>query len=368
MIRLILPFLLLLAACNTNNGWQLKPAIPVGPPLRIDDRVFLLTTQSHLRVGYDWNDAPTILEREFLTDLWAFDAATTAPVYRSRLHTTKNSPALSSVLLGAEGDTLWLFLPDGITAASASTGKLLATPASVEAANPQARGLLPRQRSSFEFGANGLTIHAVDGRNWRLHPQSFTLQPPNTPSPNPIAPAYRAESAVRALQSRGLLMPGRWLGLLDDSEVAAIGGTNKMYPDLDRPARRKLWSARVTNGIFSALTPLTGEFLAPGLFGTGRQPLLLHNPDSVLLLHQDRLDDARRYHLTRIAGPAGNTIWNAVLPFSAIHSALPGPRNILFIGSQDKTHHLITAVQLDTGALQTYNLSALDTNPPAKIP
>ena len=368
MIRCLLPLLLLLSACRSNTGWQLKPALPMGPPLRIADRIYLLTSQSHQRFGFTSDDTPTILESELLTDLWEFDANSANPLFRKRLHATKKLPAISSTLLGAEGDTLWLFLPEGLTAVSASTGRILASPASIEAANPPLKGVLPTARQSFRFGANGLNLQAADGRYWRIHPQSFAVQSADTPSPNPIAPAYHAENSPRAFQSRGLQIPGRWLGLLDDSEAATITGTSKMYPDLDRPARRKLWGARVNNNIYTALAPLTEEFLAPGLLGLTGQPLLLHTPDSVLILHQDRLDDARRYQLTRIAGPAGNTVWHAPLPLSGVHSVLPGPRSLVLIGSQNKTQHLITSVQLDTGALQTYNLSVLETNPPATNP
>ncbi len=373
--------LLFLSACNFNGTWELKPPVPSGPALRIAGRLYLLTSQTRLRFTEEF-DTIRIAEREFFTDLWAFDIGSAAPLWRKRLHVSTNANAPSAAILGAEGDTLWIFLPDGLAAASASNGRLLANSASFEAKNPPLQGVFPKQHSSFTFGANGLHLQAADGRYWSIHPQSFSVQPPNTPSSTAIAPAYRAISSPRAFLSRGLSIPGRWLGLLDDPEAAQIRNTRAMFPDLERSSRRRLWGARMVNGAYTELTPLTAEFLDPGLLGAARnKPLLLSNPDSVLLLHQDRLDETRRYQLTRIAGPAGNTVWHTPLPFSIVQSVLPASDSLVLLGVQftpppdnkprDPLHTaktLITFLQLGSGAQQTYDLSDVSQNPPAAAP
>ena len=147
-------------------------------------------------------------------------------------------------------------------------------------------------------------------------------------------------------------MPGRWLGLLDDAEAAVFRDKMLLYPNLERPAPRKLWS-RINN----ILTHLTADFQNPGLLGTNSQPLLLENPDSILIHHPER-------QLTLIAGPAGNTLWTTQLPFTVIQSVLLGAEP----GPENKTQHFLTAIQLATGAQKNYNLSLLDGNPPATNP
>lgn len=301
MTRLALSLLFLLAACNSRGGWHLKPATPAGPPLRTADRLYLLTTQHNLLFKLDSEEISHLVEREVYTDLWIFDASTVTPLSRNRLHTARTNPTARPAILRAEGGSLIVRLPDG------------------------------------------------------------TIVNSNIPFPNAIAPAYRSESSSRPFRVRGLLLPGRWLGLLDDSEAAALRDKNQMYPDLDRPARRKLWSALVNNNRFSALNPLTAEFDAPGLLHSGGQPLLFPNPDSVLIHYQDR-------QLARIA-TAGNTLWTTQLPFPVIQSVLPGETALAFLGAQpgvnDTARYFLTAVALTSGGQRSYELTLLSGNPPA---
>ena len=306
MNRFAIATILLLSACKSDSGWHLKPVIPAGPPLRVADRLYLLTTQHHLRYGTkDDPDIERLLESKIYTDLWTFDADTAAPLSRQRLRAEKPDSTSPSAILRAEAGSLWIKLPEGAVAI------------------------------------------------------------PITPTPNAITPAYYTQNSTYLFRHRGLKMPTRWLGLLDDSEASLLRDKNQMYPNLERPAPRKLWGARVNNGTHTALSPLTAEFQNPGLLGINSQPLLLHNPDSVLIHHQDR-------QLTRIAGPAGNAVWTAQLPFTIIQSVLPGGQSLAFLGAQpgpeNTTQHFVTAIQLATGALQSYNLSLLDGNPPPKNP
>lgn len=145
--------------------------------------------------------------------------------------------------------------------------------------------------------ASGLAIIHAEAGKLSIHP------PPRWCHRHPQHPIHR---------SRGLKMPGRWLGLLDDAEAAVFPDKMLLYPNLERPAPRKLWS-RINN----ILTHLTADFQNPGLLGTNSQPLLLENPDSILIHHPER-------QLTLIAGPAGNTLWTTQLPFTVIQSVLLG--------------------------------------------
>ncbi len=292
--------LLLLAACNDNHGWQLRPAIPAGPPLRIGDQLYLLTTQYHPRYRTDSEDNTRLVDRKNYTDLWTFDANTATPLSRLRLHTATADLRTGPAILRAETGKLFIRLPDG------------------------------------------------------------TVATPTIPSPNPALPAYYTKTSSYVFRSRGLQMPGRWLGLLDDAEATLFRDKNLLYPHLDRPAPRKLWS-RINN----VLTPLTADFQNPGLLGIQSQPLLLHNPDSVLIHHSTQ-------QLTRIADPAGDALWTAQLPFTVIQSVLPGDTTLVLLGAQpgpkNTTQHFITSIHLTTGAQKTYNLSLLHGNPPATNP
>lgn len=297
MTRVALAAILLLAACNDNHGWRLQPAIPAGPPLRIGDQLYLLTTQYHPRYRMDSEDNTRLVDRKHYTDLWTFDANTANPLSRIRLHT--------------------------------ATADLTAAPAILRAE------------------AGKLSIRLLDG----------TIATSTIPSQIPAAPAYFTKTATYVFRSRGLQMPGRWLGLLDDAEAALFREKNLLYPNLERPAPRKLWR-RINN----ILSPLTAEFQNPGLLGIQGQPLLLHDPDSILIHHGNQ-------QLTRIAGPAGNALWTTQLPFTVIQSVLPGDTTLILLGAQpNTTEHFIASIQLATGAQKTYNLSLLNTNPPATNP
>lgn len=242
----------------------------------------------------DSEDNTRLVDRKTYTDLWTFDANTATPLSRLRLHTATADLTLGPAILRAEVGKLSIRLPDG------------------------------------------------------------TIATPNIPSTAAIAPADYTKTATYVFRSRGLQMPGRWLGLLDDSEATLLRDKNQIYPNLERPAPRKLWSRTNT-----ALTPLTPEFQNPGLLGIKGQPLLLHNPDSILVHHQDR-------QLTRIAS---NALWTAQLPFTVIQSVLPGDTALVLLGAQpNTTEHFITAIHLTTGAQKTYNLSLLDGNPQATNP
>ncbi|MEP6535968.1 MAG: PA2928 family protein, partial [Bryobacteraceae bacterium] len=343
--RLVLVFLPLYAAAiffafssfRALPEFLLQPVQRLGSPLRAGDRVYFLTEQRRERFLPKTAD--------FAVDLWAFDATTATPVWRKRLEIEIQRTTDGISILGAQGDTLWLLIPKGLAAASLATGDLLADPATMEARNPSLRGLLPREARFFQFDAAGLQLRAADGRDWRVDARSFSVRPAETgekPDTGAIAPAYFAPNGTLAFQERGLLIPGRWLGLLNNKEANDLNDRSTVG-GLDGESRRRLWEARTkpARNIFgdyvaySNFTPLGKSYLAPGLLSSGpgeHQPLLLRNPDSVLILYRDLLGEKGRLQVDRVAGPAGRILWTAPLPISVLQSVLPGSKSLVLYG------------------------------------
>src|SRR5262249_3293882 len=160
---------------------------------------------------------------------------------------------------------------------------------------------------------------------------------------------------------RGLPIGDRWLGVLTEKEATRLQG-EPVVPgaapgerpgvaadffarlhvpdDLEvQPQAYRLWSARLTKGSaappewpkelpdnwgtrdrysdYQAL-PEAPSFLKAGLLGDGQSeaPLWYRDPDSVLVLHHDKVGSAGRLRLARIAGPAGRTVWDVALPLA----------------------------------------------------
>src|SRR5262245_7552418 len=85
-------------------GRKPGPVISFGGPLRRGNQVYLLTGQRK-RAFNSGSD--------LLVDLWAFDASTTAPLYRRRVETVREGSMYSRKILGAHHRTLWLLLTSG---------------------------------------------------------------------------------------------------------------------------------------------------------------------------------------------------------------------------------------------------------------
>jgi hypothetical protein len=209
-------------------------------------------------------------------------------------------------------------------------------------------------------------------------------------------------------------MGTRWLGVLTDKEAATLiadpvvpGRDPKeprgaMYdflksrhvPDLlrPRPEAYRLWGAHVTqvssaprdwpknfpdnwgtHDEFSdyAALPEAPPFLQAGLLGNGasEQALWLRDPDSVLVLHHDKVGPAGRLHLTRVAGPGGRVVWDAALGVADLDAGLLGP-TLVFVGTEPNPDHdprkpassaahtKIVAVDVANGQAASYDLTA----------
>ena len=78
-------------------------------------------------------------------------------------------------------------------------------------------------------------------------------------------------------------------------------------------------------------------FLRAGLLHNGdprEQALWYREPDSVLVLHSDKLGQDGRLQLTRVSGPAGKPVWSAALPMDELQAVMPKDNDLLLLGSE----------------------------------
>jgi hypothetical protein len=148
-----------------------------------------------------------------------------------------------------------------------------------------------------------------------------------------------------------------WRAKVEQISAAPLGWPKEL-PDK--------WGKRNRYSNFSLLEK-SPEFLQAGLMSDGRSPLPLYltQPDSVLVLHRDRIDDAGRLHVTRIAGPDARTMWDARLPLSSMECVMPGRGSVVVFGREradrraSESERLIT-IDLASGAAQTFDVSGAD--------
>jgi hypothetical protein len=358
-------------------------------------------------------------EKVMHVDVWRLDAVTAQPVWRKRFITERDGNIIGLGLLGADGDRVWLFLREPVII-SAANGEVLADAKAIESRNEPLKGVLPKQMGHYQFfDGHGLVFTAADARAWMLHAQKLTATPwePKTATPraDAVAPAYFSPTSLTQMQKRGLLLPTRWLGVLTDDEAAAVQapkpeapgerrGASAAFreymrapPDLSHagPKRYRLWHAKVKQisaapagwskelpdnwgkrPYYSDFTVFekSPEFLQAGLLSDGRSnlPLLPTAPDSVLVLHRDRIDEDGRLHVTRIAGPDARVLWDAALPLSLLHSVMPGKNALVLFGRAylpdrprpgdpyHSAHEWVIALDTASGAVRAFNVSEAD--------
>lgn len=406
----------------TGERRVLGPAEIRGAPLRTAqggaDRVYVLTTQSERIVPIlsMFRRRMRARPRHMMhVDLWAFDAATARPAWRRRLRTFEDRQPLLFEILGADGPTLWLFVrePIGVTL---DEGSVVADGARIDAANPAMAGKHVNQQGYVAFGGQGLQLTLSDTTQWIVAGDGLAAQP------REAAPKQRAGIVVPALvgsstdrfQERGLPLGTMWLGVLTDEEAATLqrppevpgakpGERRGVMADfLERqhvpgdltvqPRPYRLWSAKVakvsaappgwskelpdnwgTREQFSdyAALPEAPVFLQAGLLGDGRGklPFWFREPDSVVVLHHDRVGGAGRLRLARVSGPAGRVVWDAALPLATLEASMHGTQHLVFIGREPNpahdptsetsraTHERLVAVDVASGAVAGCDLT-----------
>jgi len=388
-----------------GGGLVPSPATVEGPPVRAitaaGDRVFLVTSQ--WRTFRTRGTTTGTSYTRLFVDVWGFDARDARPVWRQRLVDDRRGVNMGRQLLGVQGGVLWLFDGRQLLGLSPVDGATVADTAAFEAANPALKGVMPTELRYLRFDPQGLSFTAADGRDWRLTGQGAATRPDGPrldldaqraqPRPGIAIPARVAGgNGTWAFYTRGLGINGTmWLGLLAEPEVAgfreqgAIGGV-----DPERYPRTRLWTARIgtkntffgPKPTFADFKPLPQgpEFLTAGLLQDGRccheTPILLFKPDSVLVLHRDRLGEASRLRLTRVTGPLGKPAWTADLPVEAIEAVMPGDGSVVLVGRRDEpplfrsrnsnrpdSIDQLVSVDLATGALGVYGFRIAPTEP-----
>lgn len=375
----------------TGGIRELEPAEFRSPPLRSArggaDRIYLLGLQSESIVRIRLRGTTDERRLRMLhVDLWAIGAADLRVAWRRRLRTYANRE-LEGLdqrgfdLLGADGSTLWLFV-DGPVGVSLADGRVVADGARIDARNPAFAGRRVDQPGYVAFGRHGLQLTLDDASQWRIDGEDLSAAPRDTPArvAHAIAPPADFAPTNDNFVLRGMTFGERWLGLLTDDEATLLRNEptipgrdpherpgalqrfleeNHVPGTLTREAKPyRLWSASVqavsaappdwpkelpnrwsTRPAFSnyAVLPDAPVFLTAGLLREHHrieQALWYRDPDSVLVLHPDRLGEAGRLQLTRVSGPRGAVAWNAALPYTRLESVMRGERDLVLLGSE----------------------------------
>jgi hypothetical protein len=373
--------------------FKLTPPVSFGAPLRDGNRVYMLTGQWKSIYDYTDNSSRVFTSTDLLVDVWAFDALTAKPVYRRRLQKVDHGAMQGRKILGLQNKTLWVLLPAGLHAIDKETGAFAADPDSLQRLNPELRGLLPIEAQFYSFTDRGLTVKAADAKVWHIHPDTFLVSTEPIPSlGKAIMPPYITPQATYAFLERGFDIGTKWLGLLNPEEAATFG-KNHAIRGLDYQSRRSLYAADISKATtffgpqnrYSNFKALTEEFLAPGILSdhrpTGHHALIYRrDPDSLFVLHSDRLGEDGRLQLTRVAGPGGKVLWNTPLRLSVLQCLMLDEQSLVLSGvvyrrqvpnARVKTDpmHTATALLLSvnwaTGAVSAFDHGDVDNHPEA---
>ncbi len=120
------------------------------------------------------------------------------------------------------------------------------------------------------------------------------------------------------------------------------------------------------------MLPEAPALLQAGLLGDGvsERPVWFREPDSVLVLHHDKVGDAGRLRVARVTGPAGRVVWDAGLALANITASMPGDRTLVFVGTEPnpaydarspvsrEQHEKLVALDVASGTVTTYDLTA----------
>jgi len=429
-VKKILLFLVLIggAALLWKLGrWEsrlfLTPPDILGGPVRVKDengdRLYYLTSQWEKRIssvgGSRYSSSSQRTTSWLFIDLWAVDAATAQPVFRKRIKKDKVNG--DEAAMGVEQGVMWARLPE-IAGIRLADGAIVVDSAKIEARNPSLKGLMPKppgvgmfltesmQPLKFEPDA-GMIVRLDDARRVRIDPLTLEATPyvpvsdekkreaaANKDGVEKAAARTKIESLSNGMEWRAMVRgvamqrpdgDQDWLGLIADSELeeATSRRTIANQVNFTEPMRHRLYRARLKKideflgprwqFLDPAPLPESPEFLMGGLLTQDsptweqQSALWRKNPDSVFVLSRTRLGEEGRMQVTRIAGPAGRTVWSKELPLSAVSAWIPGERYALMLGSDPSAQHSpmaeegenpsmqIISIDLETGELKSFN-------------
>lgn len=354
------------------------------------DRAFLLTGQWRT-LTFTGRGSTGRSTTNFYVDLWSFDAATAKPLWRKRLESERGGGYHDRTLMGVHGKTVWLLIRQQIVAISAENGAVLLTAGKLEGLNPELRGLMPTEDRYFTFDGRGLLITTADARQWRIDPSTFKVQPvasDTPPDPRAFPPVYYTPNGTSLHMVRSVASPERWLGMMTDDEAKFFEKNNDVGESYE-DERRRMWSARIEKqaGFLGEWPDYVDVLPVPGTadylggkflreYDTADQlpAIQIGEPDSVLLLSRERLGQAGKLRLARVAVADGKTLWDVGLPLTEIQSVRRLDKSILLFGIEytegdpeisdplrDSPRRLV-AIDLAGGTPQAFSLSALETH------
>ncbi|MEO6383763.1 MAG: PA2928 family protein, partial [Thermomonas sp.] len=286
-------------------------------------------------------------------------------------------------LLGVDGKTLWLTV-DGPLGVSLADGSVVADGTRIDVKNPAMAGKRVDELGYVAFGKHGLQVTLNDASQWRIDASDLGAAPRDISVRDPqgiVPPAAYARGASSTFLTRALPLGDRWLGLLTDQE-ADLYRHKPVIPGRDpndrpgamqqfleanhvpaplqhpQPQSYRLWGAHVTQvsaappGWSSSLPdnwgkrpefshyeplPESPPFLRAGLLRENsqqEQAMWFRQPDSVLVLHSDKLGQEGRLQLSRISGPVGKPVWSIALPMDELQSVMRKNETLLLLGSE----------------------------------
>ncbi len=399
----------ILAGCGKHVG----PPEMQSAPVMVDDagapRLWVLTKREEseqVNVGGSSRATSTRTDTLFHFDLLAFDPVTVRPLWNKRLLTLGDPEArgkrVSQVIgssangrfLGQDGALVWMLLNEQPVALNAADGSVVVDTAGIEQRNPALKGMMPREAGHYGFD-RGLVFLSADAQRYvlggpELQAKPYTpaaAQAPEAPRRSNGKPRVVPTRPSGEVPARQAWLAGKWLGLYSEKEAADAAedtwGDKLLFPysvhDEGALARRVFWRANIVGtqrfdevyDRLSDLTPVPGSptFLK-GRFlknlATG-DPLVLKDPDGLLVWHSTRIDSEGRLALARL-DTGLKTVWTAALPLSENSTSNPVgylrlPGRIVVTGTLetvvDGVHHRsphLVSLQLSDGAWQGWNI------------
>lgn len=367
---------------------RLGPRRLVAPLLRArvgnDDLVLMLTRRSE----QDATDVPGYPAPRERIEFVALTIPELAERFATRVASVPRGGMRDAGLIAEQGATVWVWA-DGLGAASAVDGQLLADQEGLATLNPEVpmANLLTRQSLRM---ADGLIYDAATPRaQWRFDPRDFRASPAQSPPPR-VLPVVNVAAlagpggpaAFRVSEARS---GDAWLGLVPATEkmVAPIAprATTGGFLAAAQSAEggRALWRGQVR--LASAAPPnwpsnlpdrwgqaerlfdvtpipeVVGLPFAGFLTAGTPAPIQLTDPAGLLVVHGA---PNMPLGLLRI-DLEGRVLWRATLPITALRTVLAGPRHLVLVdgrGQPEITDPVLVAVSLADGTVTERRLSA----------